>query len=307
MTRAALGPLTPVVTPDVTDVLVNGPGQVWVDGRGGLRRVAVTALDTEAQVRQLAQRLAAAGGRRLDDACPYADVRLPGGIRVHAVLEALCRGGTHVSLRVPRPVPPRLADLADQGGLDPGTADVLAGAAAAGEGIVVSGLTGSGKTTLLAAALAHVPGDRRIVVVEDAAELSVAHPHVVHLEARQPNVEGAGGVGLDVLVRQALRMRPDHLVVGEVRGPEVRDLVSALSTGHAGATTVHAAAPDAVPDRIGQLAEASGMDAAAAVRRFRAAMGLLVHVQRDESGRRQVAGAWGWGAGARLHRRDGRG
>jgi pilus assembly protein CpaF len=305
VTPAVLGPLAPVVTPDVTDVLVNGPGQVWVDGPGGLRRVAVTALDTEAQVRQLAQRLAAAGGRRLDDACPYADVRLPGGIRVHAVLAALCRGGTHVSLRVPRPTPPRLAELAAQGGLEPATAEVLAHAAAAGEGVAVSGLTGSGKTTLLAALLAHVPGDRRIVVVEDAAELSVAHPHVVHLEARQPNVEGAGGIGLDVLVRQALRMRPDHLVVGEVRGPEVRDLVSALSTGHSGATTVHAAAPHDVADRIGQLAEAGGLNATAVVRRFRAAVGLLVHVERDPSGRRRVTGAWGWGSGDRLLRRDG--
>jgi pilus assembly protein CpaF len=302
---AALGPLAPVVTPGVTDVLVNGPGRVWVDAGDGLRPVAVTALDTEPQVRHLAQRLVAAGGRRLDDACPYADVRLPGGVRVHAVLAALCRDGTHISLRVPRPAPPRLADLVAQGGLTAAAAEVLAAATAAGEGVLVSGVTGSGKTTLLAALLGHVPAHRRIVVVEDAAELLIDHPHVVHLEARQPNVEGAGGIGLDVLVRQALRMRPDHLVVGEVRGPEVRDLVSALSAGHAGATTVHAASAADVADRVGHLAEAAGLDPGAAVRRLRAAVGLVIHVERDPGGRRRVTGAWGWDPAGRLRRRDG--
>lgn len=304
MTALALGPLVPVVTGDVTDVLVNGPGEVWVDGSDGLQRVSVTSLDTEEQVRQLAQRLAAAGGRRLDDACPYVDVRLPGGIRLHAVLSALCRGGTHMSLRIPRPVPPRLSELAAAGAVTPGLARTLAALMAAGEGVVVTGVTGSGKTTLLAALLAEIPPGRRIVVVEDAAELRIDHPHVVHLEARQPNVEGAGGIGLDVLVRQALRMRPDHLVVGEVRGDEVRDLLSALSTGHAGATTVHAASPLEVPDRFAHLCEAAGLDAAAAVRRFRAAVGALVHVERDGGGRRRVTGVWGWSATGQPVRRD---
>lgn len=304
MTAAVLGPLVPVVAADVTDVLVNGPGEVWVDGSGGLRRVAVTALDTEVQVRHLAQRLAAAGGRRLDDACPYVDVRLPGGVRVHAVLAALCRGGTHVSLRIPRPAPPRLPDLEALGAVTPAAARTLAAVMSAGEGVVVGGVTGSGKTTLLAALLAEVPTDQRIVVVEDAAELRIDHPHVVHLEARQPNVEGAGGIGLDVLVRQALRMRPDRLVVGEVRGDEVRDLLSALSTGHAGATTLHAASPHDVADRFGHLCEAAGLDASAAVRRFRGAVGALVHVERDATGRRRVTGVWGWDGGGRPLRRD---
>ncbi len=303
---ALLGPLGAAVSGDDTDVLVNGPGTVWADGPSGLRRVGVRGLDSEAQVRALAQQLAAAGGRRLDEACPYVDVRLAGGIRVHAVLGSLCRAGTHISLRLPRAGVPSLDQLVRLGTLDDDLAAACAEVVAGGEGIVVCGTTGAGKTTLLAGLLARVPEDQRIVVVEDAAELRVPHPHVVYLEARQANVEGAGAIGLDVLVRQALRMRPDRLVVGEVRGGEIRDLLAALTTGHAGATTLHAPSADGVVERVHVLAQSVGLDPVAAVRQLRAGVGAVLPVRRTDRGRRVVDGLYGWGADGRVLCRVGR-
>jgi pilus assembly protein CpaF len=211
------GPLAPFLAdPQVTDVLVNGR-DVWIDRGAGLERVSSVVGGAD-EVRKLAQRLAAGCGRRLDDACPYVDARLPDGTRLHAVLPPVATTGPYLSLRTFRQRPFRLDELVDQGTVPRAVAPLLAGVVAARLAYLVTGGTGSGKTTLLNTLLGLVPGTERIVVVEDASELRPVHPHVVALQARTSNVEGAGSVGLSDLVRQALRMRPDRLVVGECRG-----------------------------------------------------------------------------------------
>lgn len=213
------GPLEGLLAaPGVTDVLVNGPGEVWVDDGQGLRRTGVT-FPRDDDVRRLAQRLAAAAGRRLDDACPYVDARLAGGVRLHAVLPPIAPEGTCLSLRLP----PRRTFTMEELVPGPGAA-VLRAIMAARLAFLVTGGTGTGKTTMLSAMLSLADPGERLLLVEDSAELHPRHPHVVRLEARPPNLEGAGGVGLRDLVRQALRMRPDRLVVGEVRGSEVVEL-----------------------------------------------------------------------------------
>ena len=275
------GPLEPLLRLDgVTDVLVNGAGQVFVDRGDGLELTDVRFSDDGA-VRRLAQRLASSAGRRLDDATPYVDLRLADGTRFHAVLAPLARPGTVLSLRVPRGRVFDLAELVESGTLLPDGAALLRRVVAARLAFLVSGGTGSGKTTLLAALLSLVDPGERIVVVEDASELRPEHPHVVGLEARPPNVEGAGAVPLQVLVRQALRMRPDRLVVGEVRGAEVADLLAAMNTGHEGGCgTIHANSGGDVPARIEALAVAAGLPRDAAHSQLAAALDVVVHVAR---------------------------
>lgn len=284
------GPLERLLRAEgVTDVLVNGPAEVYVDRGAGLERADVV-FDDDAAVRRLAQRLAAAAGRRLDDASPFVDVRLPDGTRLHAVLSPLARPGTALSLRVPARRAYSLDELADRGAFTAEVGAVLAALVRARVAFLVTGGTGTGKTTLLAAMLGEVPGDERVLVVEDASELRPVHPHLVALEARPANVEGAGAVVLRDLVRQALRMRPDRLVVGEVRGPEVVDLLGALNTGHEGGCgTLHANSPHDVPARIEALAMAAGMPRAAVHSQLGAALDVVVHVARDPKGRRHVA------------------
>lgn len=235
------GPLEPLLAdPDVTDVLVSAPDRVWVDRGVGLERAPVSFTDAAA-VRRLAQRLAAVAGRRLDDARPWVDARLPDGTRMHAVLPPVAVGSTCLSLRVVRPRAFTLEELAAAGTVPPGGAPILRALIDARVSYLVSGGTGTGKTTLLASLLGLVGERERIVLAEDSAELRPDHPHVVRLEARPANQEGAGLVTLRDLVRQALRMRPDRLVVGEVRGGEAVDLLAALNTGHEGGSgTLHA-------------------------------------------------------------------
>ena len=284
------GPLDPLLrTPGVTDVLVNGPDQVYLDRGAGLEPTSVRFPD-DAAVRRLAQRLAAAGGRRLDDAAPYVDLRLADGTRLHAVLAPLARPGTVISLRVPARRAFTLDDLVAAGSLSPPVAALLEAVVAARVAFLVSGGTGSGKTTLLAALLGLVDGSERIVLVEDASELRPDHPHVVGLEGRPPNIEGAGAVEVRTLVRQALRMRPDRLVVGEVRGAEVVDLLAALNTGHEGGCgTLHAnSAPD-VPARVEALALAAGLGRDAVHSQLASGVGLVLHLHRDRSGQRRLA------------------
>jgi pilus assembly protein CpaF len=281
------GPLDPLLRmPDVTDVLVNGPDQVYVDRGQGLERVDV-AFPSDESVRRLAQRLAASGGRRLDDASPHVDVRLRDGTRFHAVLAPLARPGTVLSLRVPHQRVLSLDDLLAAGTLTDHGARLLRLIVSRRLAFLISGGTGSGKTTLLNTLLSLVPADHRLVLVEDASELRPAHPHVVGLEARPPNIEGAGEVTLRSLVRQALRMRPDRLVVGEVRGAEVVELLAALNTGHEGGCgTVHANSARDVPARVEALALAAGLGRDAAHSQFLAGVDAVLHVGRDVDGRR---------------------
>ncbi|MCK1817200.1 TadA family conjugal transfer-associated ATPase [Streptomyces sp. XM4011] len=286
------GPLQPLLAePEVTDVLVNGPDEVWIDRGGGLERAPVRFADAAA-VRRLAQRLAATAGRRLDDASPWTDARLPDGTRMHAVLPPVAAGGSTVlSLRVIRPRAFALADLLAAGTVPPGGDRLLRAVLAARLSFLVTGGTGSGKSTLLATLLGLADPAERLVLVEDSAELRPDHPHVVRLETRPANQEGAGRVGLRDLVPQALRMRPDRLIVGEVRGPEVLELLYALNTGHDGCGgTLHANAAADVPARLEALASGAGLPRAALHSQLAAALHLVVHVVRDRgTGRRRIA------------------
>lgn len=280
------GPLQPLLGVDgVTDVLVNGPDEVYLDRGDGLERQTVRFPD-DAAVRRLAQRLASHAGRRLDDASPWVDARLPDGTRVHAVLAPLARPGTVISLRVPARRRFSLAGLLRVGALDDHSAGLLRDLISARVAFMVTGGTGSGKTTVLAALLGEVDAGERIVVVEDASELRPDHPHVIGLEARPPNVEGIGQVTVRDLVRQALRMRPDRLVVGEVRGAEVVDLLAALNTGHEGGCgTVHANSPAALPARFEALGVAAGLSRSAVHSQLAAGVHAVVHVSRVAGGR----------------------
>ncbi|MGP3987773.1 TadA family conjugal transfer-associated ATPase [Streptomyces sp. 3N207] len=284
------GPLEPLLAdPEVTDVLVTAPDQIWVDRGRGLELTRVRFPDAAA-VRRLAQRLATSAGRRLDDARPWVDARLPDGTRLHAVLPPVAVGSTCLSLRVVRPRAFDLDELVAAGTVPPGGERLLRAVLDARLSFVVSGGTGCGKTTLLSTLLGLVAPDERIVLAEDSAELRPDHPHVVRLEARPANQEGVGRVELRDLVRQALRMRPDRLVVGEVRGPEVTDLLAALNTGHEGGCgTVHANAAADVPARLEALGTTAGLDRAALHSQLAAALDVIVHLVRGRDGRRRIA------------------
>ncbi|MFE3138914.1 TadA family conjugal transfer-associated ATPase [Streptomyces scopuliridis] len=284
------GPLEPLLDdPAVTDVLVSAPDRVWVDRGGGLELTAVSFADA-ASVRRLAQRLAAVAGRRLDDARPWVDARLPDGTRMHAVLPPVAVGSTCLSLRVVRPKAFSLTELTAAGTVPPGGERVLRALIEARLSFLISGGTGTGKTTLLSTLLGLVGERERIVLAEDSAELRPDHPHVVRLEGRPANQEGAGLVTLRDLVRQALRMRPDRLVVGEVRGHEVTELLAALNTGHEGGCgTVHANTAADVPARLEALGTAAGLDRAALHSQLAAALSVVIHLVRDRDGRRRIA------------------
>jgi pilus assembly protein CpaF len=283
------GPLEPLLRkPGVTDVLVNGPDQVFLDRGAGLERTDVR-FPSESDVRRLAQRLAASVGRRLDDAVPFVDARLADGTRVHAVLGCLASPGTCISLRVPAQRSFSIEDCVTSGSLTPGAAHLLSRMIEAKLAFLISGGTGSGKTTLLAALLALVPPDERIVIVEDSRELAPNHPHVIRIEGRPANTELAGAISLTDLVRQSLRMRPDRLVVGEVRGAEICDLLTAMNTGHEGGCgTVHANSPADVPARLEALASLGGVPRAALHAQLASALDAVVHVTRNAAGLRRV-------------------
>jgi pilus assembly protein CpaF len=276
------GPLQHLVDdPEVTDVLVNGPRDVWVDRGAGLSLCPLDLGDV-ASVRTLAVRLAALGGQRLDDASPLADARLPNGTRLHAVLPPLSGDCALISLRVPRPRAFTLAELEACGTIAPGLAPVLRALIRSRASLAISGATGSGKTTILSALLSLVPPTERIVCIEEAAELNPTHPHVVRLVLRRANVEGAGEIELSTLVRHALRMRPDRLVLGECRGPEVRDVLGALNTGHqGGCVTVHANTAADVPARFEALGALAGMSRDAVAAQVASGIDAVLHLRRD--------------------------
>lgn len=301
-TYEEFGPLAAYLAdPNVTDLFVNGVDGVWIDAGDGLRRVE-HGIPDERELRALAVRLVALGGRHIDETSPCVDVRLGGGMRVHAVLPPISTAGTLLSIRVPRRERFRLASLRDSGMLAPAQLERLRMAIRDRENILVTGAAGAGKTTLLAALLSDAPPDERIVAIEDVAELQVEHPHFVALESRQANLEGAGEVGMVRLVREALRMRPDRLVLGECRGAEIRELLAALNTGHdGGAGTLHANSLSDVPARLEALGALAGMSPDAVARQTVSAIGLILHLERRRGLRRLVgAGRFRLDASGRL-------
>ncbi|MDQ1621697.1 MAG: pilus assembly protein CpaF [Actinomycetota bacterium] len=285
-----LGPLQALARdPSVTDIFVNGPESVWLDRGDGLERAPV-AFSGEPQIRALATRLVAAGGRRLDDGCPCVDVRLDGGYRVHAVLPPISTAGTLLSIRIRRETVFSMDELRRNGMFGPLVQDVLERMVERRLSFLISGATGSGKTTLLATLLGLCHPRERLVLIEDASELNPVHPHVVSLESRHGNLEGGGAVDLGELVRQALRMRPDRLIVGECRGAEVRELLTAMNTGHTGGGgTIHANTAAAVPARLTALGALAGMGQDAVRLQVSGALDAVIHVARAKPGRQVLS------------------
>ncbi len=284
-----MGPIEPLFRdPAVSDVFVNGPDEVWVERRGVLERTDVVFAD-DAAVLAAVERTIAPLGLRLDRSSPLLSARLPDGSRLHAVVPPVSVDGPIVAIRRFVAAASGLSDFVDWGSMTSGQLQFLEQAVADRRNIVVSGAAGAGKTTLLNALAASCPPEERMVTIEDAAELSFPG-HVVRLEARPPNAEGQGQVTLADLVRTALRLRPDRIVVGEVRGPEALDMISAMNTGHDGSlSTVHANGPEDALWRLETLALSAGENVGeTAVRRqLRSAVDLVVHLSR-RGGRRRL-------------------
>lgn len=272
--------------PGITDIVINGGEGLWFDCGSGLQRDDAWVADRH-DVRKLGRELIALGGRHIDIAVPCADVRLPTGIRAHVVLDPISGSGTLISLRIPRAQPMSTQDLLEAGSLTAVQLEFLNVAVRGRKNLLISGGSGTGKTTLLGALLGEAPENERIVVIEDLAELRSSHPHMVHLEARQPNIEGAGEVTTQELLRQALRMRADRLILGECRGSELMVLLTALNTGHSGGgSTLHANSLDDVPTRLEALGHLAGLSPLALAAQAISAFDVLIHLERNEGIRR---------------------
>lgn len=281
-----LGPLARYLGDEsVTDVLVNGRNQVWVDRGRGLE-LTETCLEP-GQDRSLAVRMAAACGKRLDEAAPIVDGTLPNGTRLHAVIPPLSGQDTVISLRIKRAKAFTIEQLVASGMVVPALVPVLRGVVDKRASVLISGATGSGKTTLLTTLLGMVEPNQRIVCIEEVSELQIDHPHVVQLQERRPNIQGRGEVTMSELVRAAMRMRPDRIVLGECRGPEVRDVLLALNTGHSGGwATLHANSAGDVPARLQALGALAGMSERAVTTQAAAGLDAVLHISRsvDENG-----------------------
>lgn len=288
---SGMGPLQPLMEdPTVTDILVNGPEDVWVDREGKLERSSVR-FDDEPHLRRFVDRFVGGHGKHLDATNPAVDTRLPDGSRLHAVIPPLSPSGTVVSIRRFRPSHSSLQDLVMSGTLSEAMADTLKLAVGCGVNIVFAGGAGTGKTTLLNAVSEFIPDTERVVTIEDSAELALRHGHVISLESRQENSEGRGKHDLRTLLRHALRMRADRIIVGEVRGDEVFDMLQAMNVGHDGSlTTIHANDPQQALKRIETLALLADVQAPrqAIKDMVDAAVGLIVHLGRQSGGRRRV-------------------
>lgn len=266
--------------PGITDILVNST-RVWVDCGQGVEPID-DGFSSEEEVRALAITMAAICGKRLDDAVPIVDGILPMGVRVHAVIPPLSGEGTIISLRIPARGGLTLEQMRKGASIDDTTQQILSRMLEVRCNVLISGATGSGKTTLLSALLSSISVNERLICIEEMSELHPAHPHVVHLQARQANTQGRGEVSLSELVRAAMRMRPDRIILGECRGGEVRDIMSALNTGHRGSfATIHANTPAEVPARLSALGALAGMSAEATHVQARAAFDLVVHMERS--------------------------
>jgi pilus assembly protein CpaF len=286
-----LGPLEPLLgDPAVDEVMVNGPRQVWVERAGRIEPTGVS-FDDEAALRHAIERILAPLGRRVDESEPLVDARLPDGSRVNVVVAPLALDGPILTIRRFRPRGFGPDDLVANGTWAAPLRDLLAQAVRARCNVLISGGTGSGKTTTLNALTEFIGDDERIVTVEDAAELRLRHPHVVRLEARPASLEGRGEVTVRRLVRNALRMRPDRIVVGEVRGAEALDMLSAMTSGHDGSlSTVHAGSPEEALRRVETLALMAGLGLPhdAVREQVAGALDLVVHQARMPDGARRV-------------------
>jgi pilus assembly protein CpaF len=293
--RQAFGKLLPLVDrPDLSDIFVHHNAQgsrasVWVDaGCGAVPAQKHPVLNSE--VRQLAVALIAAGDRQLDELHPCADVALGDGIRVHAVLPPIATQGTVISIRLPRVTRLSFADLVRQGLCSAIEAEMLMSAVAERQSILVTGGTGAGKTTLLSALLSEVSASERIITIEDIAELRPGHPHTISLEVRTANSEGAGSIGLDQLLRESLRMRPDRIVLGECRGAEIATMLTALNTGHdGGLSTLHAGEIAHCAGRLEALGALAGLSPQALAKQAVTALDLIIHVTRKH-GQYRISG-----------------
>ena len=266
--------------PGITDILVNST-RVWVDCGQGVEPID-DGFSSEEEVRALAITMAAICGKRLDDAVPIVDGILPMGVRVHAVIPPLSGEGTIISLRIPARGGLTLEQMRKGASIDDTTQQILSRMLEVRCNVLISGATGSGKTTLLSALLSSISVNERLICIEEMSELHPAHPHVVHLQARQANTQSRGEVSLSELVRAAMRMRPDRIILGECRGGEVRDIMSALNTGHRGSfATIHANTPAEVPARLSALGALVGMSAEATHVQAHAAFDLVVHMERS--------------------------
>lgn len=285
-----LGPLEELLfLPNLTDILVNRFDEVWIDRGNGLEKTDVR-FNSELAAQEFAKRIATRGHRRLDEAQPFVDIQTDAGLRFHAVLPPISIGGVAISIRTPASYPLTLEDMLAAGNLNEEKYFAINEVVDSQKSFIVSGGTGSGKTTLLAAMLAKVAPTQRIVLIEDSAELSIPHPHVVSVQSRLANSEGAGGVSMTDLVRQALRMRPDRIIVGEVRGPEISDLLLALNTGHKGsATTIHADEAASVPTRIEALGLLAGLPREAIHAQMYSAFDIVIQMKSGRDDKRGIA------------------
>jgi len=273
--------------PGVTDVLINGFDQVWVQRSAGSLESAISPFESEHELGRLAQDLIASGGRHLDQANPFADVSVAGNIRVHASLASACHPKTLISIRIHQTRQFGLDELMAGGMFGEPELFLLRQIVARKENFLIAGGAGAGKTTLLRALLSACPGDR-VIAVEDVSEIGLQSGHFISLQTRQPNIEGAGEIGMDKLVREALRMRPDRIAVGEVRGVELLVMLQALNTGHSGGgATIHANSFESVTERIGSIAWQCGLKATELIDQARTAIDWLIFVGR-EGGRHRV-------------------
>jgi pilus assembly protein CpaF len=285
-----LGVLEPLLADEtITEIMVNGPNEVWIERNGTLHRVDAR-FTGEAELMQTIDRIVSTVNRRVDESSPMVDARLPSGERVNVIIPPLSLVGPVLSIRrFPRAF--TFEQLVRMGTVDPDTADLLRSFVRARLSIVVSGGTSSGKTTLLNALSGFIPAEERIVTIEDSAELQLQQPHVISLESRPPNVEGKGHIAIRDLVRNSLRMRPDRIVVGEVRGPETIDMLQAMNTGHDGSlTTVHANSAEDSIVRLQTLASMSEVDVPFVALRdqINSAIDVIVQLERGADGRRRI-------------------
>lgn len=286
-----LGPIEPLLKDDsINDILINGPYQVYIERRGELELTPIRFRDNDHLLR-IVNRIVAAVGRRIDESQPMVDARLPDGSRVNAAIPPIAIDGCSVSIRKFSKKPLTLEKLVEFGAMTQSMADFLYGAVRARTSTVISGGTGSGKTTLLNALSSAIPEGERLITIEDAAELQLQQIHVVRMETRPPNIEGKGEIRQRELVKNALRMRPDRVILGEVRSEEAFDMLQAMNTGHEGSmATIHSNNPREAISRLEQMVAMGGLNIGAeAVRhQIAAAVGLVVQVTRLSDGKRKV-------------------